>query len=997
LGDIELSNVAAGSGGFVINGQSGEDYPDYAQNSGFSVASAGDVNGDGLVDLIVGAPNGETSAGYFAGRSYVVFGKSAGFDAIELSNVAIGSGGFVIKGECQDNRSGISVASTGDINGDGLADLIVGADRSGLSSAGRDAGRSYVVFGTTDTSAIELSTVAAGIGGFVINGQCAYDRSGHSVASAGDVNGDGLADLMVGAYAANNSAGRSYVIFGLSPEPRHQLIVDGNAGDAVAVNGGYWTEMGTVTHTADGNSEKTYTVYNSDRGLAQILVASAITRTVMQAPPPIELSAIANGSGGFVINGQCENDQSGTSVASAGDVNGDGLDDLIVGARNSDPNSVYNAGRSYVVFGTTATTPLIDLSAVASGTGGFVINGECAAHYSGVSVASAGDVNGDGLADLIVAAPFDQSSDAGRSYVVFGKTGTGAIDLGAVAAGTGGFAIDSGKIVASAGDVNGDGLADLIVGVLSADSYAGRSYVVFGKSDSEAIDLSTLGTSGFVINGESGTYDQSGTSVASAGDVNGDGLADLIVGAPSASSSAGRSYVVFGTTDTTDIALSAVAAGSGGFVINGESGSMMRSMGGDSSGRSVASAGDVNGDGLADLIVGAPYASSSAGRSYVVFGTTSTNAIELSDVAAGTGGFVINGEGGAEGGPMMRSMGGDRSGTSVASAGDVNGDGLADLIVGAPSASSYAGRSYVVFGTTDTRSIELIDVAAGSGGFVINGESGGSGRSVASAGDVNGDGLADLIVGAPNASSYAGRSYVIFGSTTGAFSQTAVDQLGGTGNDTLAGTAGADVLVGGAGHDTLTGSGGADVLMGGAGDDVLVVDASNIAALVTKFGFGDNTTQLARIDGGGGLDTLRLTGSDLTLDLTDIFNQGGGTPGSTSRIESIERIDLTGSGNNNLTIGLQDVLDMAGMNLINSSTKDALGWADGTYTFATQEGRHQLIVDGNAGDAVTVNDGYWTEEGTVTHNTTTYMVWNQGLYAQLLIDSAIAQNFQPIL
>ena len=346
---------------------------------------------------------------------------------------------------------------------------------------------------------------------------------------------------------------------------------------------------------------------------------------------------------------------------------------------------------------------------------------------------------------------------------------------------------------------------------------------------------------------------------------------------------------------------------------------------------------------------------------------------------------------------MMRSMGGDRSGTSVASAGDVNGDGLADLIVGAPSASSYAGRSYVVFGTTDTRSIELIDVAAGSGGFVINGESGGSGRSVASAGDVNGDGLADLIVGAPNASSSAGRSYLIYGSTTGAFSQTAVDQLGGTGNDTLAGTAGADVLVGGAGHDTLTGAGGADVLMGGAGDDVLVVDASNIAALVTKFGFGDNTTQLARIDGGGGLDTLRLTGSDLTLDLTDIFNQGGGTPGSSSRIESIERIDLTGSGNNNLTIGLQDVLDMAGMNLINSSTKDALGWADDTYSFAAQEGRHQLIVDGNAGDAVTVNDGYWTEEGTVTHNTTTYMVWNQGLYAQLLIDSAIAQNFQPIL
>ena len=271
-----------------------------------------------------------------------------------------------------------------------------------------------------------------------------------------------------------------------------------------------------------------------------------------------------------------------------------------------------------------------------------------------------------------------------------------------------------------------------------------------------------------------------------------------------------------------------------------------------------------------------------------------------------------------------------------------------------------------------------------------------SGVSVASAGDVNGDGLADLIVGAsnsdPSTGSAAGRSYVIFGSTTGAFSQTAVDQLGGSGVDTLNGTASGQTLVGGLGNDTLTGFGGADVLLGGAGDDVLVINASNIAALADSFGEGDNTTQLARMDGGGGLDTLSLDGAGLTLHLSLIANQSGSTPGSSSRRESIERIDLTGSGDNSLTIALADVLDMAGMNSFNNAN----GWSDGTYDLAAgganganPEQRHQVVIDGNASDVVISSSGWGGSEGTVTHNGQTYDVYNQGLHAQLLIDADI--------
>jgi hypothetical protein len=116
---------------------------------------------------------------------------------VELSTFdAATSGGFVINGAASSNESGYSVSSAGDVNGDGLADLIVGARYGGLNSTGR----SYVVFGKTDFAAIDLNTLESGTGnGFVIKGESNSDNSGWSVSSAGDVNGDGLADLLVAA------------------------------------------------------------------------------------------------------------------------------------------------------------------------------------------------------------------------------------------------------------------------------------------------------------------------------------------------------------------------------------------------------------------------------------------------------------------------------------------------------------------------------------------------------------------------------------------------------------------------------------------------------------------------------------------------------------------------------------------------------------------------------------------------------------------------------
>jgi hypothetical protein len=746
---------------------------------------------------------------------------------------------------------------------------------------------------------------------------------------------------------------------------------------------GEWVVMGTVTQ--GGN---TYIVYNAADSASQLIVDIDVHVSADLLRPPsanVNLTAIAQGSGGFVINGEQAYENSGFSVSSAGDVNGDGLADLIVGAPFENFGAGYR-GRSYVVFGKTSGGA-VDLSALSSdnSTLGFVMNGQPNPKFdrSGFSVSSAGDVNGDGLADLIVGAPDGFSGTVpfvGLSYVVFGKTSGSALDLSMLTSGssTAGFVINgqsagdrSGYSVASAGDVNGDGLADLIIGAPYSGHSTGRSYVVYGKTSGSVVDLSALtsgnSTSGFVINGQSN--DWSGASVSSAGDVNGDGLADLIIGAPHDLYAFGRkseSYVIFGKTSGSAVDLSALTSGSGtaGFLINGEDDPH-------GIGLSVSDAGDVNGDGLADLIVGAaPGWEDRERRSYVVFGKTSGSAVELSALTSGgsSQGFVINGRGRYY---------------SVSSAGDVNGDGLADLIIGAYDGIYYrTGDFYVVYGKASGSAVDLSALTSGAStaGFVIKPEglSDTYGLAVSSAGDVNGDGFADLIVGVPEkdpaAGEDAGRSYVIFGGAAGVtqwvFDTAAGDAIGTAAAETLTGTSGNNQIVAGAGNDTLIGAGGADVLYGGAGNDVITVNASNVAAL-TQTG---NSQAIMRVDGGSGIDTLKLDGAGITLDLAAI---------NEPVIQNIDIVDLTGSGNNSVTLTLTDVLQLGQANTFNGGT--------GAAGLGAAVIKQQLMIAGNAGDVVTLSDlASWTAAGTTTYSGQTYTIYNHGTAAgQLLIDTDV--------
>ncbi len=391
----------------------------------------------------------------------------------------------------------------------------------------------------------------------------------------------------------------------------------------------------------------------------------------------------------------------GISVSSGGDVNDDGYSDIIVGAPY-DENFSSNIGRVYIYYGGLNTDTVADI----------VLTGEAINEEFGYSVSSAGDLNGDGYSDVVVGARYATSTENGRAYVYYGGA---AMDNTADVIMTGEAQFERfGYSVSSAGDLNGDGYSDVVVG---APTYGppldiGRAYVFFGGATMD--NTPDLIMQGEVIFGDFGTV------VSSDGDVNGDGYSDVLVGAPTYTGTftySGRAYVFFGGAAMDNLA---------DVIMTGETANVFLGV-------SVSCTGDVNDDGYSDIVVGASGYNTYTGKVFVFFGGVAMD---------NTADVILTGE-----------TTNSNFGNSVSSAGDVNGDGYSDVVVGADSSFSFTGRVFVFHGGASMNNVADETM---TGEFLNDG----FGCSVSSAGDVNGDGYSDIIVGAFGFNSFTGRAYL---------------------------------------------------------------------------------------------------------------------------------------------------------------------------------------------------------------------------------------------
>jgi FG-GAP repeat len=689
---------------------------------GFAVATAGDVNGDGYSDVLLHSPAGN-------GTAWCYHGAATGIEPAPA---------WTITGSQQNAFLGLRPSTAGDVNADGYDDVIVGTPQYSNGQPGEGAVSVYL------GSASGLSMTPQR----VLEGDVASLGFGSIIDTAGDVNGDGFDDIIIGVpnYANGQSfEGRALVYFGsesgVAATPAWTFeseFVDAHFGQRVAsagdMNGDGFDDIivsapdlssgqtgeGRVylfRGSASGPTPLPIWMYESNvaggrcgwgLGLAGDINADGYSDIAFDTgnfnPATSAVLVFFGGAGGpaAVPSRTYPNVAGGFAdvLYTAGDVNGDGCADLVanyVGANN-------NTGEIWILGGS-ETGPTLPALATRSG--------QQASENFGWDARPAGDVNGDGYGDVIAGAPFcdNGQTDEGVVRLFLGKASLPPPQASWARPGIFGDALFAWSV--AQGDWNGDGFTDLALGEPQQPQYGpntGDVIVTYG------------GETGYDQNGIQTIYGSGGGrfgySVANAGDVDGDGDDELVVGEPYSGNSdfpdVGAAHLFNGSPTGLDYTPSWTVTG----------GILPAHFG-----YSVAGAGDFNGDGYADVLVGAPdysFGTQPGGKSFLFLGSSTGLTTTFSWSAWGT-------------------TVGDRWGASVSGAGDANGDGYADIIIGAPNkenGQTDEGYARVVFGAPTGIS--------GSWNLEIDQAGANLGFAVSSVGDVNADGFCDIIVGAPN-------------------------------------------------------------------------------------------------------------------------------------------------------------------------------------------------------------------------------------------------------
>ena len=735
---------------------------EYKMVNGIVAATAGDVNGDGYSDIIVGYPDYDNPATpeIQDGAAFLFFGSATG-PSLSFDWQVEGFDGEGL---------GDSVSSAGDVNGDGYSDVLIGSSR--YTNGEKNEGRALLYLGSSSgPGSIPAWTAESNR----VNGRfgSGYDSEG-GVMSAGDVNGDGYSDIMITAEYGSSFiepvgglflwlGGQTGICapssvpsgLGVCGEPSNATwyafgprggdtgygsIFARDAASAGDVNGDGYSDIMV------SDSAYTFRFGAPTRGFVWVWYGGRSGSCDGHVPTGLgpcgvpSIPEIFPGNESWLAEGDSMIGYIhgfGYGVSSAGDVNGDGYSDILIGCTNCPSDSTSGDGAIFLWLG--------DPDGL--GPRGNSENADWIAEsevvetksYLGFAVAPAGDVNGDGYSDIIAgASKYSTLSDREGAILVWygGQPGacrgivSGLGSCGTIK--TAPWKVEDdrntglGDVVVTAGDVNGDGYSD-ILGIAQGGPFDRFARAVLYNGSPAG--LSTQASK--IISSSEWGPNLFGYSVTSAGDVNGDGYSDVVVGDPGYNSREGAAFIFLGSNK----GLSSTPAWKdyGKFP-------------GVQFGASVSSAGDVNNDGYSDILVGAPgydkYADN-GGAAFLYQGSP----VGLSTLPAWT--------------VLMDYVPGAALGTSVTNAGDLNGDGYGDVAIGAPGYSTRPvafGREGAVFvwygseGGLRGRPLTTIVSAnwwARGDQFVTTLPPPNFGAAVASAGDVNGDGYSELLIGAP--------------------------------------------------------------------------------------------------------------------------------------------------------------------------------------------------------------------------------------------------------